>query len=691
VGGRALKVEAVVPSPDLPGLEQLHVALPSSLRGTGAAGLVIRADGAEGNRATLTLTAGGPQPRAARVGVTPTSAVAPVGGETRFVARAFDSLGDEIEKPAAVFAVDDAKVASVDTDGLAAALSPGAASVKVTVGDVSAEASLRVVERTLVINEVLADPPDGTAGDANHDGVRVGAEEEFVELVNGTSETLDLSGWTLRTRQPGGTAEVARHTFPQGYTLPPGEALALFGGGHPDADDHVFGGAPVGTASSGSLSLTNAGLTIVVRDAAANLVTRFTYGSANDGFGGDSVNQSLTRAPDTFGDFTLHTSAGSARRFSPGRKADDSFFLERAALLTGVTLTPAEWNIFAGESASFTARAFDQFGRTLKGAAFVFGSSDAGVAVVESSATDEASGSVNVSLRGLSPGAASVTATATDGARSVKSVAVNLLVQRRPPKVTRVEVSPAALELNRGGSAQLSARAFDEDGREVNGGRFVWHSSDASVATVDDGGMLKAVGAGPVRIDAATNDRRGAEAGGQIEMNVRLPLVVNELLADVPPDDNGTETVEGDANRDGVRGADDDEFVELFNASGEPVELSGLQISDASATRFTFPAGATLEAGRAALVFGGGSTPADAEAFGGVLVFKAGSLGLNDTGDTLTLKLPLAGRTHVVASVTYGDSGVVAAPRDQSLTRSPDVSVSTTGGGFVPHTSAGGS
>ncbi len=278
VGGRAARVEAVVPSPDLPGLDQLHLALPSSLRGAGAASLVVRADATEGNRTTLTLTGGGPPTRAARVELTPTTAAVPVGGETRFVARAFDALGDEVEKPAAVFSVDDDRVASVDANGLAAGVSPGTASIKVSVGEAFAAASLRVVERTLVVNEVLADPPDGTAGDANHDGVRVGAEEEFVELVNGSPETLDLSGWTLRTRQLGGTSEVARHTFPQGYTLPPGEALALFGGGNPDADDPIFGGALVGTASSGSLSLTNAGLTIVVRDAAANLVTRFTYG-----------------------------------------------------------------------------------------------------------------------------------------------------------------------------------------------------------------------------------------------------------------------------------------------------------------------------------------------------------------------------------------------------------------------------
>ena len=691
VGGRAAKFETVVPSPDLPGLEQLHVALPASLRGAGTASLVVRADGAESNRTTLTITGAGPPPRAARVEVTPASAVIPVGGETRLFVRAFDSLGDEMEKPSASFEVDNTGVASINPSGLVAGVSPGPALVKVSVGDVSTEVSLRVVERTLVINEVLADPPDGTAGDANHDGVRVGAEEEFVELVNGTDAALDLSGWTLRTRALNGSAESVRHVFPQGFALPAGEALALFGGGSPETDDPFFGGARVATASTGSLSLTNAGLTVIVRDAAANLVTQFTYGAPGDNFGGDSVNQSITRAPDIFGDFALHAAADGARRFSPGRKSDGSFFLERAGRLTRVTLTPPERNIFVGETASFTARAFDQFERTLAGVSFNFESSDPNVAPVESALADESDGSAVVILRGLSPGESKVTATAAGVGGSDTSVAVNLLVRSRPPKIARVEVSPPTLELNRGGSARVSAAAFDENGQAVGDARFDWRTSDSSVASVDETGTVRATGAGAVQITAATSDNRGAEVSGHALVEVRVPLVINELLADVPPDNTGTAQVEGDANRDGVRGADDDEFVEFVNVSAEPVEVSGLQIADASGVRFTFPAHTTLEAGSAVLVFGGGSPPADADAFGGAFVFKAGSLSLNDTGDTVTVSLPLAGRTFVVATVTYGAAGLVAAPRDQSLTRSPDAGAHGAGGDFAPHTNAAGS
>jgi uncharacterized protein (TIGR03437 family) len=689
LGGRAVKVEAVVPSPDLPGLDQLHVALPFALRGAGTSTLVVRADGAESNRATLTLTSGGPPPRAARVELSPPASLIPVGGEMRFRIKAFDSLGDEITDPAASFTSDTSNVLTVNASGVATGVAPGETFVRVTVGGASAESALRVVPRTLVVNEVLADPPDGAAGDANHDGTRSGSEDEFVELVNAYSDALDLSGWTLRTRATGGTSESVRHTFPQGFALPSGEALALFGGGKPKPDDPIFGGALVALASSGSLSLTNAGLTILVRDASGNLVTQFAYGTVDDDFGGDSVNQSVTRAPDIYGAFARHTSANAARRFSPGVKADGGFFLERAGRLKRVSLTPEGQTVFVGESAQFAAQAFDQYERPMRAPAFGFEVSNAGIAELETTSVDAATGAVNASLRGLSPGETEIIASATDGAVSVRSPAAALLVQKRPPKIARVEVAPASVTLNRGGSARLTANAFDENNQPVEGAAFVWKSADDSVAAVDSSGMLKAVGIGVVQVLAVTPDNRGSEVSGAAEVSVRLPLVVNELLADVPPDDSATSEVEGDANRDGVRNSDDDEFIELLNYSAEPVELSGVQISDATSVRFTFPANTTLEAGRAVLVFGGGSPPADA--FAGALVLKAGSLSLNDTGDTLTVKLPLAARAVVIDTASYGTGTSIAAPRDQSLTRSPDAGAGVVGGGFVAHKSAAGS
>ena len=54
-----------------------------------------------------------------------------------------------------------------------------------------------LAEATVVISEVLADPPTGATGDANQDGQRETYGDEFIELYNAGSASVDISGWQL--------------------------------------------------------------------------------------------------------------------------------------------------------------------------------------------------------------------------------------------------------------------------------------------------------------------------------------------------------------------------------------------------------------------------------------------------------------------------------------------------------------
>src|SRR5205085_8883517 len=101
--------------------------------------------------------------------------------------------------------------------------------IHATSGDVNATAQLQVYPLTLVINEVLADPPDGAAGDANRDGVRSAAQDEFIEIVNASAQDFDLVGYQLFTRASNGT-DVLRHTFAADTILSPGTCIVVFGG-----------------------------------------------------------------------------------------------------------------------------------------------------------------------------------------------------------------------------------------------------------------------------------------------------------------------------------------------------------------------------------------------------------------------------------------------------------------------------
>lgn len=163
----------------------------------------------------------------------------------------------------------------------------------------------------VIINEFHADPAGDITGDANGDGTRNATEDEFVEIVNNTGATLDVSGWTLSDG-----VEV-RHTFPAGTLIADQCAVVVFGGGTPTG---VFGGAVVQTASEGSLSLNNGGDTISLSDGMAI--------QANISFGGEAGNnQSRTLDPDITGagfvDHSMATGAAGAL-FSPGTQIDGS-------------------------------------------------------------------------------------------------------------------------------------------------------------------------------------------------------------------------------------------------------------------------------------------------------------------------------------------------------------------------------
>lgn len=93
----------------------------------------------------------------------------------------------------------------------------------------------------LLMTEVLYGMPTGTAGDANGDGQREqqGRTDEFVELVNVSTRTLDLSGVTVTNKNK------AHYVFACGSTLAPKAAAVIFGGGTPTG---TFGGSFVDVA-----------------------------------------------------------------------------------------------------------------------------------------------------------------------------------------------------------------------------------------------------------------------------------------------------------------------------------------------------------------------------------------------------------------------------------------------------------
>jgi len=179
----------------------------------------------------------------------------------------------------------------------------------------------------LILNEVLI---DGRCDeDANGDGDVDRVEDEFIEIVHMGQEPVDLSGCSLvESNLP----FLARHRFPEGFTLEPGQVMVIFGGGEPSeeleesAPDTLFLiSDSEDPAFNLGLNLDDAGDRLRMLDANGDEIFLFAYG---DGcLEGDECLEALqdraySRVPDLSGEFLPHPGV----IFSPGTQSDGEQF-----------------------------------------------------------------------------------------------------------------------------------------------------------------------------------------------------------------------------------------------------------------------------------------------------------------------------------------------------------------------------
>jgi hypothetical protein len=150
-------------------------------------------------------------------------------------------------------------------------------------------------------------------------------------------------------------------------------------------------------------------------------------------------------------------------------------------------------------------------------------------------------------------------------------------------------------------------------------------------------------------------------------------FLINELLYDPAAD------LAGDANGDGVRDPNNDEFIEFYN-SGPSIDVSGYKIFDSNALtsnipRHVFPSGTIVPSNGVIVVFGGGTPMGN---FGGAIVqiASSGQINISNAGDIITLQ---DANGTVVLTL---DMEPLSDNPDESYTRNPDVF-----GDFVQHSS----
>ena len=169
----------------------------------------------------------------------------------------------------------------------------------------------------ILLNEILYDPSNNLLdGDANGDGVYAQAADEFIEIINYSSRSLNLSGFKVFDSE-NFAIKLPNHTFPANTILPAGKCLVLFGGGNPKG---TFGGALVQTSTSGDLNLNNTADILYITDQSNNILLQYDIEPLSN-----NPNESYSRNPDLTGDFIQH-SAINGKFFSPGTKTNGDPF-----------------------------------------------------------------------------------------------------------------------------------------------------------------------------------------------------------------------------------------------------------------------------------------------------------------------------------------------------------------------------
>lgn len=157
-----------------------------------------------------------------------------------------------------------------------------------------------------VLNEVLMNVPTGDEGDANADGTRDAYDDEFVELVNASNETLLLAGVQLLVN------DNLRHAFAPDLCLSPGEAVVLFSG--PRDRPMIWREGVLFMAPQSKLGLNNSAGKIELWDAQDRVLFSLSYE--------DARKTSYVLWPELTGTVFLPHDTVSDTLFSPGRCAD---------------------------------------------------------------------------------------------------------------------------------------------------------------------------------------------------------------------------------------------------------------------------------------------------------------------------------------------------------------------------------
>ncbi len=165
------------------------------------------------------------------------------------------------------------------------------------------------------------------------------------------------------------------------------------------------------------------------------------------------------------------------------------------ARVTRVDVTPGSATVAVGATQTLTATPRDAGGAALTGRTVTWSSSANGVATVNASGV----------VTAVAAGTATITAT-SEGVSGTATITVPA------PTTAVVEVAPNSKSLVVGQTQQLTATPRTASGAPLSGRPVAWTSTNTSVATVNNAGLVTAVAAGTATIRATIDGVIGSSA-----------------------------------------------------------------------------------------------------------------------------------------------------------------------------------
>src|SRR6266480_1361381 len=162
------------------------------------------------------------------------------------------------------------------------------------------------------------------------------------------------------------------------------------------------------------------------------------------------------------------------------------------AAVVSVDLTPPSATVQVGQTVQLTAIPRDANGNALSDRTVTWTSSNTSAAIVSPTGL----------VTGVVAGSAAITAT-SEG----KSGTASITVTNVP--VASVDVTPPTATVQAGQTVQLSATPKDINGLPLSGRTATWTSSNTSVATVSNAGLVSAVTPGSATITATSEGKSG--------------------------------------------------------------------------------------------------------------------------------------------------------------------------------------